>query len=195
MGRLLSLFIVVPLIDLFLLMKVGAVVGFANTVLLVVATGILGASLFRHAWAEATEGWHRALAEGRLPEEGVLGAAMLLVGGAFLITPGIVTDVAGLALLLRPSRQWLAARLAPLIRARFERGVATGRVRVVHGGFDRRHTSPAHAARPEGERSEEGSPVVIETSAEVVGRRVSVRRRARPPRKRVLDAEFVVEDG
>jgi len=202
-SRLLLVFILVPLLDIFLLLKLSGVMGFVNTVALVIFTGILGASLFKRAWADAWTGWQRALSEGRLPEEGVLGAAMLLVGGALLITPGVVTDVIGLTLLLGPSRRWLAARLEPHLRKRFEEGKRSGRVRVVHmDGFG--------ASRPEGPFADDlfrgepkrvgGAPKridmdveTVETEAEVVGRHVRVERRRQAP-KQVLDADFVVED-
>lgn len=198
MSRLLLIFILVPLLDIFLLLKLSGVMGFGNTVALVIFTGLLGASLFKRAWAEAWNGWQRALSEGRMPEEGVLGAAMLLVGGALLITPGVVTDVIGLVLLLGPSRRWLAKRLEPYLLAKVKEGQRTGRVRVVHmEGFG--GPMPDHPFVDEPPRVSSGPKRVemdvetVETEAEIVGRRVRMERRPRP-RKQVLDADFVVED-
>lgn len=203
MSRLLLLFILVPLLDIFLLLKLSGVMGFANTVGLVILTGVLGASLFKRAWADAWTGWQRALSEGRLPEEGVLGAAMLLVGGALLITPGVVTDVIGLTLLLGPSRRWLAARLKPYLLKKVQEGKRSGRVRVVHmDGFggpmpDGPFADDLFAGEPprvaSAPKRVEMEVETIETEAELVGRRVRVERRPQP-RKQVLDADFVVED-
>lgn len=202
MSRLLLLFILVPLLDLFLLTKLSAVMGFAATVGLVILTGMLGASLFKRAWADAWTGWQRALSEGRMPEEGVLGAAMLLVGGALLITPGVVTDVIGLTLLLGPSRRWLAAKLKPYLLKKVQEGKRSGRVRVIHmDGFggpmpdgpfaeDLFSDPPRVASTP---KRVEMEVETVETEAELVGRRVRVERRPQP-RKQVLDADFVVED-
>lgn len=202
-SRLLLLFILVPLLDIFLLLELSGVMGVINTVALVIFTGVLGASLFRRAWAEAWTGWQRALAEGRLPEEGVLGAAMLLVGGALLITPGVVTDVIGLTLLLGPSRRWLAARLKPYLLKKVQEGRESGRVRVIrmdglgdpmHDGPFTDDLFPGHPPRmATAPKRVEMEVETIETEAEVVGRRVRVERRPQP-RKQVLDADFVVED-
>jgi UPF0716 protein FxsA len=127
-----------------------------------------------------------------------------LVGGALLITPGVVTDVIGLTLLLGPSRRWLAARLKPYLLEKVKEGQASGRVRVVHmdmggpfaggpfadGPFgDAPFAGPRLETRP---RRVDLEVETVETEAEVVGRRVKMERR--PERKQVLDADFEVED-
>ncbi|MBX3249576.1 MAG: FxsA family protein [Myxococcales bacterium] len=127
MGKLLLLlFTVVPLVELWLLLFVGRHVGLWPTIGLVLATGLLGATLARREGARVMRDWQRATSEGRLPEDGVLGGALVLVGGVLLVTPGVLTDVVGLALLLPWTRRLVARRL----RARLERGIAQGRVHV-----------------------------------------------------------------
>ncbi|MBW2456519.1 MAG: FxsA family protein [Deltaproteobacteria bacterium] len=118
MGKLILLFVVVPLVETYLLAHIGAALGWANTIALVIITGVVGGWL---AKLEGTRAWHRwreALAAGRLPEEGVLEGLLLLLGGALLITPGVLTDAVGLALLVPWTRRLVAAYLRPRLEER-----------------------------------------------------------------------------
>lgn len=130
MGKLFLLFVAVPLLDLWLLLRVGDAIGFWPTLGLVLLAGVVG------AWAAKTEGlrvlraWQAAVAAGRLPEEGVLSSVLVLVGAALLVTPGVLTDLVGLALLLPPSRRLAASLLGRWLK----RQVEHGRVRVVTFG-------------------------------------------------------------
>lgn len=126
-GKLLLLFIVVPLVELYLLLAIGSAVGFWPTVALVLVTGVLGSWLAKREGLRVIRQWQGALAQGQMPEEGVLGGLMVLVGGVFLITPGVLTDVAGLLLLFPPSRRVIGG----WVRAYFERRIQDGSVRVV----------------------------------------------------------------
>lgn len=126
MGKLLLLFILVPLCDAVLLAKIGALIGWMNTLTLVVVTGVLGAWLFRVEGGRAWGQWQDALAEGRLPEQGVLGGVLLLLGGALLVTPGVITDVVGLLLLLPPTRALAVRVLRPWLLGRIAARAVTG---------------------------------------------------------------------
>lgn len=129
MGKLFLLFTAVPLLDLWLLLAIGDVIGFWPTLGLVLLTGFAGATLARVEGLRVLGAWRAALAAGRLPEEGVLSGVLVLVGAVLLVTPGVITDVAGLALLVPASRR-LAARA---LRAWLARQIRSGRVRVVSG--------------------------------------------------------------
>lgn len=133
MGKLLLLFVAVPLLDLWLLFQVGGAIGFWPTVGLVLVAGVLGAWAARVEGVRVLRAWQAAIAAGRLPEEGVLSGVLVLVGAALLVLPGILTDVVGLALLLPPSR-WAAAAL---LRRWLKREVDSGRVRVATFGTRR----------------------------------------------------------
>ncbi len=113
--RLWVLFVLVPLVELFLLIWMGRAVGLWPTIALVAATGILGALLARREGLRALTRVRRELAEGRIPTASLLSGAAVLVGGALLLTPGILTDLIGLALLLPPTRElafrWIRRRL------------------------------------------------------------------------------------
>lgn len=126
MGKLFLLFTVVPFVELYLLILLGRVFGAFPTIVLVLTTGFLGAYLARSEGLRVVRKWQAALAEGRVPEEGVLGGLLVLVGGVLLITPGILTDVAGL-LLLAPSTRMV---VADLMRRRIERKIREGSIHV-----------------------------------------------------------------
>ncbi|MEM9075188.1 MAG: FxsA family protein [Myxococcota bacterium] len=127
MGKLLLfLFTVVPALELYLLILVGRHVGFAATVGIVLATGMLGAALAKREGLRVVQKWQRELAEGRTPAEGVLGGLLVFAGGIFLITPGVLTDLFGLLMLIPPTRKLFAR----FVRSRLERGIQRGAVRV-----------------------------------------------------------------
>ena len=132
MGKLLLLFTVVPFVELYLLMWVADHVGFWTTLGLVVLTGVLGAAMARAEGLRVLRSWQHALAEGRLPEDGVVSGVLVLVGGVLLVTPGVLTDGVGFALLFPPTRRVVAA----VLTARLEAAVARGSIQVVRGpGF------------------------------------------------------------
>jgi len=114
--RLLVLFTIVPLAELYLLLQVGSILGVGLTILLVVGTGVVGAYLAR------LEGWRTLrqmqenLHNGIAPTGELIDAALILGAGLLLITPGIVTDVVGFSLLFPPTR----AALKRAIRRRLE---------------------------------------------------------------------------
>ncbi|HEX9887114.1 MAG TPA: FxsA family protein [Longimicrobiales bacterium] len=111
LGRLALLFVVIPLIELAILIQLGQVVGFLPTFSLVILTGVVGAILARAEGFRTFLAFQREVARGRLPGQPLQDALAVLVGGAFLLTPGILTDVAGFALLLPPSRRWIQRRV------------------------------------------------------------------------------------
>lgn len=120
--RLFLLFTLVPLAELFLLLRIGALIGLAPTLLLVIATGFAGAWLARHEGLRSWGAVQSELAAGRLPAEELLHSLLILVAGVVLVTPGVLTDLAGLLLLVRPLRSSLIGRL----RRDLEQRVASG---------------------------------------------------------------------
>lgn len=148
LGRLFLLFTLVPLVELWLLVQIGGVVGALPTIALVATTGIAGAWLVRREGRKALASYQKAMAEARLPEDGILSGLLILLGGVMLITPGILTDLAGIALMIPPLRRALAGRLEQRLQAKLTQGVMTGNVRVMSfggGGAD-----PFGGARPSG---------------------------------------------
>ena len=111
LGRLLLLFILVPLVELVLLLWLADLTGWQFTLLFVIVTGATGVWLVRRqgfrTWRRITE----EFAASTLPAEALWDAAMILVAGALLLTPGVLTDLVGLSLLIPPCRRWYRRRL------------------------------------------------------------------------------------
>ncbi|MGB1656598.1 MAG: FxsA family protein [Longimicrobiales bacterium] len=132
LGRLALLFVVVPIVELMLLIELGQYIGLLPTLGLVMLTGVSGAWLARAEGMRVFFQFQREVASGRLPGQALLDGISVLIGGAFLLTPGVITDVVGFSLLLPLTRRWLQRR----VRASLERQIETGQVRVVTmGGF------------------------------------------------------------
>ncbi len=124
LSRLIFLFVAVPLVELAILLQVAQVIGLLPTIALVVTTGVAGAALARHQGLRAFLAVQQELAAGRLPGRALLDGLSILVGGAFLLTPGILTDIAGFSLLLPLSRRWLQGA----VKRRLERRISEGTV-------------------------------------------------------------------
>jgi len=99
-GRLLFLFIGVPLAELFLFLQLGSKIGLPATFVIILVTGALGAWLTKVQGLRALTRFQQAAAEGRVPHEEVLEGLMILVAGAVLLTPGFLTDAVGFLLLV-----------------------------------------------------------------------------------------------
>ena len=124
LSRLILLFVAVPLVELAILLQVAQVIGLVPTIALVVTTGVAGAALARHQGLRAFLAVQQELASGRLPGRSLLDGLSILVGGAFLLTPGILTDIAGFSLLVPLSRRWLQG----VVKRRLERRIREGAV-------------------------------------------------------------------
>jgi UPF0716 protein FxsA len=98
------LFIVLPVAEIYVIIKVGEAIGVLPTIALLILDGFLGAALLRHQGRAAWRRFNEALAAGKIPAREVFDGAMVIMGGAFLLTPGFITDVIGLLLLIPPSR-------------------------------------------------------------------------------------------
>lgn len=109
--RLFLLFTLVPLIELWLLLRIGAWIGAGPTFALVIVTGVAGATLARREGAHAWSAVQAELSAGRIPGRKLLEALLVLLAGVVLVTPGVVTDAVGLLLLVRPIRSQLVKRL------------------------------------------------------------------------------------
>ena len=127
MGRLLLLlFVVVPAVELILLIEIGQRVGTIATLGLIVATGVVGASLARQQGVSTFARLRRDLGEGRSPAVPIVDGVLILVAAAFLVTPGVLTDAVGFLLLVPMSRRLVRQYL----RRRFEGAIRTGAVGV-----------------------------------------------------------------
>ncbi|HJN45366.1 MAG: membrane protein FxsA [Acidobacteria bacterium] len=136
MGRLLLLFIAIPVIELFLLIEIGQRVGTLTTVGIIIATGLVGASLARQQGMSTLARLRADLAASRLPAEPIVDGVLILVAAAVLITPGLLTDVAGFLCLIPAFRQLVRRYL----KQTFERAVREGTIGIPQA-FDGAGTS------------------------------------------------------
>ena len=120
LGKLFLLFTVVPVVELYLLIQLGGVLGAGATVGIVLTTGLLGATLARREGGRVFGEWQASLQRGEMPKEGLVSSLLVLVGGIFLVTPGVLTDVFGIAMLIPPARRVVAGMLQRYVEKRFE---------------------------------------------------------------------------
>jgi UPF0716 protein FxsA len=113
--KLLLVFLAVPLAEIMLFIEIGSRIGTWMTLLIVVLTAVLGASLARR---EGLKTWWRLqgkLSQGHMPDEELLDGGLVLLAGALLLTPGFLTDTIGILLLYTKTRQvikrWLRRRI------------------------------------------------------------------------------------
>jgi UPF0716 protein FxsA len=104
MVFLILLFILVPIAEIYVIIQVGQAIGPWWTIALLIADSILGSMLMRSQGRAAWRRFNAALAEGRPPAREVLDGALVIFGGAFLLTPGFISDIFGLIFLIPPTR-------------------------------------------------------------------------------------------
>jgi UPF0716 protein FxsA len=102
------LFIIIPIIEIFVLMQVGAILGVWPTIAMVIFTAWLGAKYVRQQGISTLNSVQTKIAEGQMPSDEIVTALMLLVAGVLLVTPGFVTDFLGLSLLIPAVRHAIA---------------------------------------------------------------------------------------
>lgn len=141
---LLLLFLLVPISEIYVLIKVGSVIGALPTVVLVVFTAVLGAVLMRAQGFSTLARVQASLDRGELPAVALLEGAVILVAGALLLTPGFITDTLGFACLVPPLRrrvvEWLIARGVTRVHTRGGPGPGgpdAGGGRVIEGEYRR----------------------------------------------------------
>jgi UPF0716 protein FxsA len=119
-GKLLLLFFTaLPVIELYLLIQIGKLVGAGPTIALVLATGLFGVWLARREGTRVLRSWQGSMARGEVPKEGAMASLLVLLGGVLLVIPGVVTDALGLVLLLPWTRRWVAASIRRRLEQRF----------------------------------------------------------------------------
>ena len=126
MSRLLLLFILVPIAELALLIEIGTHLGLPATLVLIASTGALGAYLARRQGLGVLAKIRSEIGEGRLPAGQLVDGALIIVAGAVLMTPGVLTDAFGFLCLFPPARR----RLKSYLSRRFEHAVKSGKVKM-----------------------------------------------------------------
>ena len=121
MPLLLLLFVAVPAAEIYVLIQVGQAIGALPTVLLLVADALVGAWLSRREGRRAWRALQEAIVAHRVPAKEVADGALVVLGGAFLLTPGFLTDVIGVLCLLPPTRALLRRALTRVVARRLLR--------------------------------------------------------------------------
>lgn len=99
-GKLLFLFIAIPMLELFILVKLGTLIGFWPTVGIVIITGVLGAALARLQGFLIFKQIQSELQSGQIPADKMVDGLLIFLGGVVLLTPGLLTDLAGFFMLI-----------------------------------------------------------------------------------------------
>jgi UPF0716 protein FxsA len=157
---LIAIFIVVPLAELYVILAVGDAIGLLPTLAILVADSILGSLLLKAQGRVVWRRFNEQMQAGRVPTREILDGVLVIFGGAFLITPGFLTDIIGLLLLLPPTR--------------------AGFRRLVNRQIARRAVGAATRGRPRGDWDVEGTaterePADFELPPRTGGRRVGRR--------------------
>jgi UPF0716 protein FxsA len=116
---LIVLFIVVPIAELYVIIQVGQLIGVVPTLLLLLADALLGSLLLKHQGRGAWRRFNEALAARRFPGREVVDGVLIVIGGTLLLTPGFLSDIAGLFLLIPPTRAIARRLLMRLTLGRF----------------------------------------------------------------------------
>lgn len=111
MALIILLFIVLPFVELTLLLRIGSEIGALNTIGIVVATGMIGGYLAKREGLSVWRRFQSKMASGALPGSELVDGMIVLVAGALLITPGVLTDAIGLLGLFPPSRLLIKQQL------------------------------------------------------------------------------------
>jgi UPF0716 protein FxsA len=119
-------FIIVPIAELAVIIQVGQVIGVWWTIGLLVADSILGSVLMRSQGRAAWRRFNEAARAARVPAREALDGALVIFGGALLLTPGFITDILGLFLLIPPTRALVRAILARRLAHRVTVSMSTG---------------------------------------------------------------------
>ena len=172
------LFIVVPILELWLIIEIGGEIGIVPTLVLLLADALLGSLLLKHQGRGAWRRFNQALAERRFPGKEVADGLLIAIGGTLLLTPGFITDIVGLLFLIPPTRAIVRGMLKTLVGKRIllmggPAGAAYGAASAGNRayGYARRGRAPAGAAEGDADGADRGparSEYDLEGSAEEI---------------------------
>ncbi|SRR5690554_5775657 len=119
---LLTIFILVPILEIYVLISAGKIIGVWPTIGLIILTGMAGAYLLRTQGADVLRRINMSLNQGELPKEDIIDGAMIFCGGLTLFTPGFCTDILGFAMIMPLTRPWLKKWMKHYFKRRVESG-------------------------------------------------------------------------
>lgn len=151
-GKLLLLFILVPVAELYLFLTLGKELGVGNTIAIIIVTAFLGAALTKSQGRRAMVKFQQATAEGRVPAREALDGLIILLAGAVLITPGFLTDTVGFLLLLPPVRAVVAGFLGKRLK---------GKIQIVASGVPPRADGETRAETKPKSKLDDGNVIDV----------------------------------
>lgn len=147
LARLLLLFLIAPVVELALLIKLGDIIGFWPTMGIIVLTAITGSFLARREGLAVWRKLNERLSAGALPGKELVDGVIILIAGALLITPGVLSDLTGILGMLPPTR----ALIRKEVMRRIERSMAQGSMTMSFGSFGSAGFGDDYADVPEPE--------------------------------------------
>lgn len=117
-------FTLIPVAEIYLIIKLGAFLGAFNTVAIIILTGFAGAALARMQGIQTMQRIRQSLEQGVVPTEEMIDALLIFIAGIVLLTPGFITDTAGILLLFPPTRY----HIKRFLRLKFDQWVKTGNI-------------------------------------------------------------------
>lgn len=129
-SRLFLLFTLIPILELYTMVKVGSVIGVGTTILVVILTGVAGAWLARMEGFSTMMRVRESLNQGKMPADEMVEGLLILVAGILLLTPGFITDCMGLSMLLpftrKPLARWLRKQFGASVQMHGAGGMRGG---------------------------------------------------------------------
>jgi len=122
--KLILLFTLLPLIDFAILLKIGSYIGFNYTIIIVIITGVTGAYFAKREGRDILNKIKFDMSQGKMPADELIGGLCVIIGGAFLLSPGLITDTIGLMLVLPITR----IPFVNIIKARFKDMLTGGNI-------------------------------------------------------------------
>jgi len=120
--RLFLLFTIIPVIELYVIIKIGGMIGALNTILIILTTAVIGAYLAKQQGLMVIGNIRQAVQESRVPGRELLHGLIVLLGGLMLLTPGFITDILGISALIPPVRDFYINLVRKLILNKIESG-------------------------------------------------------------------------
>lgn len=120
--KLFSVFLIIPLVELYLLIKIGGMIGALNTILIILITASLGAYMAKSQGFRVLHQIQEATSQGRMPGNELLHGLFVLIGGFALLTPGLMTDAIGFSMLIPQIREIYVKMAKEIIRKKIEAG-------------------------------------------------------------------------
>ncbi len=155
MSRLFLLFLITPIVELFLLIQLGQWIGIGPTLALILVTAVIGSTMTRREGRGAWMRFQEATGAGRLPGVELVDGLIILISGALLLTPGVVTDIVGFLGLFPVSRALIRKQVSRQMKAAVKSGQINVQFNNVPGGNQQDpRERPQPGARPDTAPSE-----------------------------------------